>query len=252
MRVFRELKQPSVSLVLLQIWIVLVGKMAPHALDGKPLAPLEFLDERNAVEQLAVHIPRECPEHLAVVEKFPVFHQTDCCLLLKVREVDRRQDEHWERYLVPLCLSDGMEIEITPTAEPLALVDAQLGDVAVILTAHEAPKAHRMRESDFRTVEIDRQSLLLGIHIGNTRIIVDAHVEVGHADFLHLGTVQMIVVEIAHRAVALEAETRIESEAPVGLVSECQLLAVIEEHLVLSGCTEGHEEVVLIVQQVLV
>ena len=135
MRVLRELKQPSVSLVLLQIWIVLVGKMAPHALDGKPLAPLEFLDERNAVEQLAVHIPRECPEHLAVVEEFPVFHQTDCCLLLKVREVDRRQDEHWERHLVPLCLSDGMEVEITPTAEPLALVDAQLGDIAVILTA---------------------------------------------------------------------------------------------------------------------
>ena len=62
----------------------------------------------------------------------------------------------------------------------------------------------------------------------------------------------MIVVEIAHRAVALEAETRIESEAPVGLVGECQLLAVVEEHLVLCGCTEGHEEVVLIVQQVLV
>ena len=62
----------------------------------------------------------------------------------------------------------------------------------------------------------------------------------------------MIVVEIAHRAVALEAETRIESETPVGLVGECQLLAMVEEHLVLSGCTEGHEEVVLVVQQVLV
>ena len=37
--------------------VVLAGQIAPYTLDGYIFTPLQLLDERNAVEQLAVHIP---------------------------------------------------------------------------------------------------------------------------------------------------------------------------------------------------
>ena len=37
--------------------VVLAGQIAPNTLDGYIFTPLQLLDERNAVEQLAVHIP---------------------------------------------------------------------------------------------------------------------------------------------------------------------------------------------------
>ncbi len=39
-----------------------------------------------------------------------------------------------------------VEVEISVTAQPLALVDAHFGDVALILSAHESFKTHGMAE----------------------------------------------------------------------------------------------------------
>ncbi len=77
------------------------------------------------------------------------------------------------------------------------------------------------REGELWTVEIDRQSLLLGVDIGNTRVVVDAHRCLGGADFLHfLARVHLEIMQVAHGAVALPSHSRIESESPVGLIDE--------------------------------
>ena len=51
----RELEELLIIEVLARV--VLAGQIAPYTLDGYIFTPLQFLDERNAVEQLAVHIP---------------------------------------------------------------------------------------------------------------------------------------------------------------------------------------------------
>ena len=51
----RELEELLIIDVLARV--VLAGQIAPNTLDGYIFTPLQLLDERNAVEQLAVHIP---------------------------------------------------------------------------------------------------------------------------------------------------------------------------------------------------
>ena len=51
----RELEEFLIIDVLARV--VLAGQIAPNTLDGYIFTPLQLLDERNAVEQLAVHIP---------------------------------------------------------------------------------------------------------------------------------------------------------------------------------------------------
>ena len=145
-----------------------------------------------------------------------------------------------------------MEVEITETAKPLTLIDTHFRDVAVILSAHKAFKAHGMRDSYLWTVEVDRQSLLLGVDIGDSRIVIDAHIDVGHSDFLHLVSIQCEVVQIACSTVALPAYTGIKTQSPIGLVGKGEPLSMIEEHLVLRCRTEGHEDIVLVVLQVVI
>ena len=51
----RELEELLIIEVLARV--VLAGQIAPNTLDGYIFTPLQLLDERNTVEQLAVHIP---------------------------------------------------------------------------------------------------------------------------------------------------------------------------------------------------
>ena len=51
----RELEELLITDVLARV--VLAGQIAPNTLDGYIFTPLQLLDEWNAVEQLAVHIP---------------------------------------------------------------------------------------------------------------------------------------------------------------------------------------------------
>ncbi len=64
--------------------------------------------------------------------------------MLEDGEVDWWLYEHGEWNLVPLHLAHDVEIHISEAAQPLALVDAQRGDVALILTAHESVQTHGM------------------------------------------------------------------------------------------------------------
>ena len=59
-------------------------------------------------------------------------------------------------------------------------------------------------------------------------------------------------MQITHRAIALPSDARIEAEAPIGLIGETKLLTLIQIHLILRGSTDGHKQVVLVVQQVII
>ena len=109
-----------------------------------------------------------------------------------------------------------------------------------------------MGEPELWAVQVDRQALLLGVDIGHTWVIVDAHASHSGANLLVLGAIQVVVVQETCRLIALPADGRIEAEAPISLVSERELLAIVEVHLVLSGCSEGHEDIVLVVEQVVI
>ena len=54
----REVHEPAVTLVLFQKGIVLVRQRSPKHAEADVLAPMKFLDQRYAVENLAVHVPR--------------------------------------------------------------------------------------------------------------------------------------------------------------------------------------------------
>ena len=110
-----------------------------------------------------------------------------------------------------------------------------------------------MAQAELRTIQIDRQTLLFGIHIGNTRIVIESCRNLRGTDFLYFfARVHLIIMQVAHGTVALPTYIRIEAEAPIGLVDKAQLLALVEIHLILSRGTKGHEEVVLVVQQVVI
>ena len=58
-RTFGEIHQDGITSVLLQRRIILVREIAPQAAYANPLAPFQFADERDAVEDLAVQVPRD-------------------------------------------------------------------------------------------------------------------------------------------------------------------------------------------------
>lgn len=52
-----EVHQFVAASILRQIRVVLVGKVTPEGVHGNIFAPLQFLDEGDAVEELAVQVP---------------------------------------------------------------------------------------------------------------------------------------------------------------------------------------------------
>ena len=59
-------------------------------------------------------------------------------------------------------------------------------------------------------------------------------------------------MQVAHSLVALGFDTCPERESPVGFIDKRQLLAVEEIHLFLCRGAECHEDIILVVKQILV
>ena len=243
-------EEQGVALVALQGGVVLVGEGAPHALEGDVLAPLEVLDEGDAVEQLAAEVPAYGPEDVAVVEELHVAHHGECVFVLEVGDVDGGHDEQREGHLAPLCAGVEVVVEIAPAAQPEALVDAGGGEVHLVLAAEEVLEAHGVVEGELGGVEIDGPPLLLGVDIGLAGAELEAYGKLGGAYLLHqLAVGEPSEVEVAGGLVALGLELGVEAESPVGLVVEGEPLAVVEVHLFHLLHAEGHEDIVLVVDE---
>ena len=94
--------------------VVLAGQIAPHRLHREVFAPLEFLQEWQAVEQLAIHVPRRTDKQLAVGEKFHIVHQIESHLVVHESHIGGWHDEQRKRHFVPLHGCIGVEIDKSP------------------------------------------------------------------------------------------------------------------------------------------
>ena len=149
--------------VLLEEGVVLVGQTAPQAAESDVLAPLEFLQERYAVEDLAVEIPRDIERGKTVVEELHVVDELEGLVLDDIAEVGLGHDEQRIGHLVPLYSSLEIAVNLSPRLHPEALVDARLAIVVAIVATEESLDADGMSEGEHWGVEIDLKTTLLGV-----------------------------------------------------------------------------------------
>ena len=110
-----------------------------------------------------------------------------------------------------------------------------------------------MTDAEFGSVEVDRQTLLLGVDVCLAGAVFQSGFHLSGADLRYIATVDIIdKAKIARRAVALRLYLRAHLQTPVGLVVESQTLTVVEVHLLHLLYTKRHEHVVLVVQEVFV
>ena len=119
--------EPKSSTAQWQKWL------APQALDGEPLTPLELADEGYAVEDLAVQIPEDHQRAIAVVEELHVVDEGEGVVLHDVGEVGLGHDEQGEGHLVPLVAALKITVNLTPRLHPETLVDGGLGEVVGVV-----------------------------------------------------------------------------------------------------------------------
>ena len=62
-------------------WIVLVGQCSPQGADTEHFSPFQILDQRNAVEQLSVHVIRKGHGCITVVQELHIVDQGECFTL---------------------------------------------------------------------------------------------------------------------------------------------------------------------------
>ena len=262
-----EVHEQGVALVLGQEGVVLVREGAPEGVDADVFAPLEFLDEGDAVEELAVHVPRDHGRGVAVVEELHVVDEVEGVVLEDVGEVGRGHDEEGIGHLVPLYAALEHAVDFAPGVEPEALVEGGLGEVVVVLASQDALDADGVADAHDRGVEVGGQAALLGVDVGGSGLIAQADGGLGKGYLpehlaLGIGGPAAEVVEesvgeglIEHGSgslVPLATQLHVESHAvfPLPVVEEIEALEIV--HVAHLGPLPGHKDVVLVGGQVFV
>ncbi len=256
-----EVHQQGRALVLLEEGVVLVGEVAPEGLHADVLAPLQLLEQGNAVEDLTVEVPRHVERCEAVVEELHVVDEVEGLVLYNIREVGGGHDEQGVGHLVPLYAALQVAVDLSPGVHPEALVDAELGEVVAVVAAEESLQTQGVAEGEDGSVEVDGQSALLGVDVGAARGKLQFGMQLGGSN---LAVVQVAVeVVLGNVDVAVRLREGCEEQGAGGLVLfglqrdgglespfllalEGELLAVVEHHLVDGGPLEGGEDVVLV------
>ena len=132
-----EVEEAAVSGVALEEGVVFLRERAPQHVAGDVFAPFQLFEQGDAVEDFAVHVPRNHQRGVAVVEKLHVVDEFKHVVLLDVREVGGRHDEHGVGHLVPLHAAFEIRVYLAPRPEPEAFVNARLGEVVGIGGAAE-------------------------------------------------------------------------------------------------------------------
>ena len=158
--------------VLRQIGVVLVGERAPQGIHTEIFTPFESFEERDAVEDLAIQVPRNHGRDIAVVHEFHVLDEVEHRIFFDIRGVGPRHEQEGEGDAVPLGTGFHMRLELTPRLDPPALVDAQLG-VVVGVVAPEVFHAHGVAERKNRCVVVGAHAALLGVDEGGTGLIFE-------------------------------------------------------------------------------
>ena len=127
-----EIEQAPVISILWQEGIVLVGQMAEEEVAANILTPLEVLEQRNAVEELAIEIPRQHDRCITVGDELHIVDELVGIVFHHIAEVGHREAKQRERNLVPLILCLCIEIELSPCLQPEALVEGKVCQVVMV------------------------------------------------------------------------------------------------------------------------
>ena len=109
-----EVEEAAVGGIAFEEGVVLIRERAPQHVAGDVFAPFQFFEQGNAVEDLAVQVPRNHQRGVAVVEELHVVDQFKHVVLLDVREVGGRHDEHGIGHLVPLYAAFEIRVYLAP------------------------------------------------------------------------------------------------------------------------------------------
>ena len=109
-----EVEQAAVGSIALEEGVVFLRERAPQHVAGDVFAPFQFFEQGNAVEDFAVHVPGKHQRGVAVVEKLHVVDEFKHVVLLDVREVGGRHDEHGVGHLVPLHAAFEIRVYLAP------------------------------------------------------------------------------------------------------------------------------------------
>ena len=247
-----QLYRTGIGLV---VGIVLVGQLAPQAFHAEILAPLEFLEQRDAVEYLSVEVPRHVKRGIAVVEELHVVDEVESLVLYDIREIGGWRDEQGEGNLRPLDATLEVAVYLSPAVHPEALIDAGFGHVIGILAAQESLDADGVADGEDGGVEVDLDTTLLG---------VDERLAGREAQFTmqlcgaYFPVVQVVGIDgcrhfpdgrekhVAAGLVLLCLETESGLEAPLLLALESELLAVVEHHFLDVTPLERCEHIILV------
>ena len=102
-------------------------------------------------------------------------------------------------------------------------------------------------------IEVYGPSALLGVDECLSGAVAYRCRQLGCAELEYLvAAVNGQEVQVAGHLIALCLDRRFEAQAPVCLIYKRQFLSIVEVHLLHVVCSERHEDVVLIVQQILV
>ena len=144
-------------------------------------ANLQTIDERNAVENLAVQVPVEHQLRISVVEELHVVDEVIHIVFVDIREIRLRHDEERERNLVPLRTSCEVEVHASPRVEPYTLTHAYLCEVVGVITG-KSFQTHGVGNAINRSFLVHQDTSLFRIDVGDTRLVLERHRKICHVE----------------------------------------------------------------------
>ena len=141
--------------------IVAVAQVAVHAPARKDFAPLQFLQQGNAVEEPSVQIVGDVPRGVLVVEELHRVHQAEGLGLYGVRQVGVGDDEQGEGHLVPYLSCFQNDVGVAEGREPETLLKTRFGVLVIVVAAQYAFGGHRVRQTEDGSVERDGEAVPL-------------------------------------------------------------------------------------------
>lgn len=166
--------------------------MTPIGLKTYDLTPFETIDERDAVEKLAVEIPFRYEGHMTVVDELHVIDHAEHITRDDIGVVGSWHKQQRERYLIPLDGSAKIEVYASVGIEPETVERSQFGDVVAIVTTEDTFETDGMREvKDGMIMVNDIASHLIGQNMFS-RCPTNGEMDVGCIEMVGTETVQPV------------------------------------------------------------
>ena len=162
--------------------VVLVGELSPEHVDAKTLAPLEFVEERNAVEEPSVEVPLGEESGIAVVEELEVGDEIESVVLDDVGGIGGRMDEQWEGHFVPFSTGLEVDVALAELSQPETFVQTCFREVVVVLSAEESVDTTCVAEGEDGGIVVDLDASLFGVDVGDVGLVGGADFELGGGD----------------------------------------------------------------------